>query len=136
MKRIRHHSLAAGSMQSTFGLPQVPECYSALDILAEIRKIGANAITRSYLQLQAMKDDIKIIDNKLVAQTTEISQLSQELEQQAKRLKEVEAKVGNQTPQPEMTRLNVNSDGARQAPDPDTRKYNVVFEGVPKEQND
>ena len=58
LKRLRHHSLSASSIQPTFGLPQVPECYSALDLLVEIRKIGANALTRDDLQLLASKDDI------------------------------------------------------------------------------
>ena len=132
LNRMRHHSLAVSSTPPTFGLPQVPECYSALDLLAEIRKIGANAITRNDLQLLATKDDIKNIDNKIVAQSTEIYQLRQEVEQQAKRIKEVEAKVDNRTPQPEVTRTIVNNNGIPPTTDAETRKYNVVVEGVPK----
>ena len=90
----------------------MPECYSAIDLLAEIRKIGANAITRDDLQQLVTKADIKTIDDKLVAPPTEISQLGDELEQQAKQLKEVKTKVENRTPQPETTRPNVNNNGA------------------------
>ena len=136
LKRSRHHSLAVSSMLPTFGLPQVPDCYSVLDLMTEIRKIGANAITRSDLQLLATKEDILNVDNKLVAQSTEISQLRDELEQQAKRLKEAEAKVNTRTHLPEARRPNIKNNGASKTTNPEIRKYNVVIEGVPYEQND
>ena len=70
-----------------------------------------------------------------MAQSTEILQLREELEHHAKRLKEVESKLENRT-QPEMQRFKVNNNGARQPALADTRKFNVVIEGVPNDQND
>ena len=137
LKRLRHHSLTLGLNQPMFRLPSIPDCYSNNDLLAEIRKIGANALTKSDIQALATKDDLKNIDSKIIAQATEISQLREELDNHTKRLADVEAKLVNQTQLPETTRPNQNTNGGtRDKNNPSSRKYNVVIEGIPKDQND
>ena len=137
LKRLRHHSLTMGLIQPTFGLPRIPDCYSSTDLLTEIRKIGANAVTKDDIKFLATKDDLKGIDNKLSAQATEINQLREEIESHSKRLKEVETELDKRTRQPEALRPNQNINGGPWTENAaELRKWNVVIEGIPKDQND
>ena len=138
-KRIRHQSIGLSSSELVTG-PSGPEVFTMADIMAELRKLRVEAITKQDLTAFVTRDELKAFEVKQIAQSEEISQLRVQNETQEARLKQVEEAQSKQTVEraarerrPEATERDVNKQVGFSEESP--RWLNVIMHGIRKEEN-